>query len=114
MTNRMNPMSSVPEGEYVLLFIKSGYTTTPLRCEVARCVPSFRLNQPWVNYAGDSVFDAGGTPADLLGWLPLPNYDPEAETDPAVIDPTQWRCGCGYMNHQLRTLCRSCQAHKEE
>lgn len=110
----LRPMSDVPEREYVLLFIKSGYTTTPLRCEVARRDPGFRPNQPWVNYAGDSVFDAGGTPADFVGWLPLPEYDPEREVDPAMIDPTQWRCACGYVNHQLRGRCRGCQNLRRE
>lgn len=87
----MYPMRSVPrDGSYVLLFIKSGYTTTPHRCEVARYDAVYRPRQPWVNYANDSVYDAGGDDADLVGWLPVPQPFPSpadrARADAARMD----------------------------
>jgi hypothetical protein len=71
----MNPMKTAPrDGSYVMLFIKSGYSGTPLRVEVAQYTPRYRPKQPWVNHAGDSIYDAGGNANDVVGWLPVPEY----------------------------------------
>lgn len=75
---KMRPMATVPkDGTFVILFIRSGYVTTPLRCEVARWYPSYRPLQPWQNWGNDSVFDDGGTVDDIIGWIPLPAYHGE-------------------------------------
>jgi hypothetical protein len=74
----MNPMSTAPkDGTFIVLFINSGYTTTPFRCEVARYYPQYRPLQPWQNHANDSVFDGGGNDNDLVGWMPVPTQGPE-------------------------------------
>lgn len=64
------PIKTAPkDGRFVLLFGDSGYTTTPLRCEVCKYDIDYRPLQPWVNHANDS-FEDGGDPA--THWLPLP------------------------------------------
>lgn len=72
----MHPMETAPRGrgKFVILFIRSGYVTTPLRCLVANYDSEFRPRQPWVDHAGDSVFDGGGNESDLVGWAPIPTH----------------------------------------
>lgn len=70
---KMNPVSTIPrDGRMIMLFLNSGYTHTPYRVEVASYQPKYRPKQPWVNYANDSIFDAGGEITDFVGWLPVP------------------------------------------
>lgn len=72
METKLRPMDTAPkDGTYILLFGPSGYTTTPLRCEVCRYDARYRPRQPWIDYANDSFLDSGDPP---VGWLPLPEY----------------------------------------
>ena len=65
------PIETAPrDGTYILLGAPSGYTTTPLRVEVAKYDAEFRPRQPWVDYAGDSFTDGGENPTC---WMPLPD-----------------------------------------
>ena len=61
--------SAPKDGQYILLFGDSGYSTTPLRCEVCRYDAEYRPLQPWVNHANDS-FEDGGSAAKY--WCELP------------------------------------------
>jgi len=107
----LNPLKTLPkDGSYFQLWLRSGYTTTPLRCEVARYDPDYRPRQPWVDHANDSVFDRGGSEVDFVGWLPLPEVVVEVD-DPVFSfgGHDQWRCSsCGVANHPLRSKCRNC------
>ena len=67
---KLQPIATAPrDGTYVLLFGPSGYTTTPLRCEVCRYDAEYRPRQPWVNHSNDSFLDGGEAPTH---WMPLP------------------------------------------
>jgi hypothetical protein len=108
------PMSTVPkDGRYIQLWIKSGYVCTPMRCTVARYEEDIPRS-PWRDYAGDSVFDAGGEEKDLIGWLPLPEAPllTDRDRDPA-FNFGQWKCDCGYSNHAIRVVCRNCASPKK-
>lgn len=68
---KLQPIETAPkDGTYILLFGPSGYTTTPLRCQVCRYYPEYRPLQPWVNHANDSFLDGGSAPTH---WMPLPS-----------------------------------------
>ena len=70
VTPPLQPMETAPrDGTYVILFGRSGYITTPWRCEVCHYDAEYRPRQPWVTYNGDSFRDSGLEP---IGWLPLP------------------------------------------
>ena len=74
MTNtvraKLEPIETAPrDGTYIILFGDSGYTTTPLRCEICRYDAEYRPLQPWVTYGGDSFTDYGGEPKY---WFPIP------------------------------------------
>ena len=67
---KLQSIATAPrDGTYVLLFGPSGYTTTPLRCEVCRYDAEYRPRQPWVNHSNDSFLDGGEAPTH---WMPLP------------------------------------------
>jgi hypothetical protein len=69
-TNQLQPISSAPkDGTYILLFGDSGYTTTPLRCEVGNWDAVYRPLDPWRTYDGDAFSDSGDPPTH---WMPLP------------------------------------------
>ncbi len=69
--SQLRPISTAPlDGEYVLVFGHSGYTTTPLRCEVCKYDAEYSPRTPWVNHSNDSFEDGGGIPEF---WLPLPS-----------------------------------------
>jgi hypothetical protein len=69
---KLRPIETAPKGRYILLFGRSGYTTTPLRCEVG-CWSHDKKR--WNNHAGDAFTDGGDEPTH---WCPLPDL-PEAE-----------------------------------
>jgi hypothetical protein len=64
----LRPMEDVPNDEFVLLFGESGYSSTPLRCEVCKFYPDWG---GWRTYSGD-YFGGTGNP-EPVGWLPLPS-----------------------------------------
>jgi hypothetical protein len=64
----LRPMEDAPNGEFVLLFGESGYSSTPLRCEVCKFYPDWG---GWRTYSGD-YFGETGKP-EPVGWLPLPS-----------------------------------------
>lgn len=67
-TDFLRPIEKAPkDGTYILLIGPSGYTTTPLRCEVGAWIADYR--DYWVNHAGDAFTDGGEPPTH---WLPLP------------------------------------------
>lgn len=69
---KLQPIHTAPrDGRYILVFGDSGYTTTPLRCEVCRYHDSY-MNR-WRNHANDAFDDGGGTPSH---WAPLPEASP--------------------------------------
>ena len=63
----LKPMENAPKDEYILLFGESGYSGTPLRCEVCKFYSAWG---GWKNHAGERFGD-GGNP-EPVGWLPLP------------------------------------------
>ncbi len=66
----LRPMSSAPkDGTYIILFGDSGYTTTPLRCQVCHYDPEYRPLDPWQTFSNDSFEDSGTPP---IGWIELP------------------------------------------
>lgn len=68
---RLKPISTAPkDGRYILLFAKSGYSTTPLRCQICHYDKEYRPLQPWVNHSNDSFVDGGGEP---IYWCEIPN-----------------------------------------
>jgi hypothetical protein len=73
--NQLKPIETAPKGRYILLFGKSGYMDTPLRCEVG-CWSKDK--QRWNDHAGDAFTDGGDEPTH---WMPLPDAPdaPEAE-----------------------------------
>lgn len=78
--DQLQPIETAPrDGTWVLLFGPSGYTTTPLRCEVARWYPSYRPLNPWQNHSNDAFTDGGPEPTH---WMPLPlDPAPGSEAD---------------------------------
>ena len=67
---KLKPISTAPrDGTYILLFGDSGYTTTPLRCEVGHYDPEYRSHNPWQTHSDDAFTDGGELPTH---WLPLP------------------------------------------
>lgn len=56
------------EHGYVLLVGRSGYSSTPYRCEVGRYNPEYPL-APYRTHSGDSFTDGGSNPTHFL---PLP------------------------------------------
>lgn len=70
---KMKPMIICPrDGTFVVLFLNSGYKTTRLRAVVAHWDSQFRPRQPWIDHAGDSIFDGGGNIHEIRGWIPVP------------------------------------------
>ena len=69
MSNQLRPIETAPKGRYILLFGRSGYMDTPLRCEVG-CWS--RSKERWNNHAGDAFTDDGEEPTH---WMPLPELD---------------------------------------
>lgn len=68
----LQPIETAPkDGTYVLIFGDSGYTTTPMRCEVCRYDIEYRPLSPWINHANDNFEDGGNAPQ---WWYPLPLY----------------------------------------
>lgn len=74
MCNLRKIETAPKDGRYILLFGPSGYTTTPLRCEVCRYDDNYRPLQPWVTHSNDS-FEDGGEPA--THWQTLPTISEE-------------------------------------
>lgn len=71
----LQPIATCPkDGSHFIAWGPSGYTGTPLRCEVCRFDADYRPKNPIVNHAGDAFTD-GGEPA--MYWSPLP-YDAKA------------------------------------
>ena len=71
--NQLKPIETAPKGRYILLFGKSGYMDTPLRCAVGRWC---RHKQRWNDHAGDAFTDDGGEPTH---WIPLPTVPDNAQ-----------------------------------
>lgn len=66
---KLRPIETAPrDGTFILLFGDSGYTTTPLRCEVGRWCD---YKNRWNDHGGDSFTDGGSPPTH---WLPLPEF----------------------------------------
>ena len=66
----LQPIETCPkDGSYFLAWGKSGYNTTPLRCEVCHWDPSYRPRNPIQTHSNDAFTD-GGEPA--IFWSPLP------------------------------------------
>lgn len=67
---KLQPIETAPkDGRFIILFGPSGYTTTPLRCEVCRWYPEYRPKDPWQNHSNDSFRDGGEAPTY---WAELP------------------------------------------
>ena len=66
---KLKPIKSAPKDRYILLFAPSGYTTTPLRCEVGAWSGSH-----WRNHASDHFSDGGAAP---VWWCDLPGDERE-------------------------------------
>lgn len=68
--NKLLPIETAPkDGTYILLFGPSGYTTTPLRCEVGHWDIEYRPLNPWQTHSNDAFTDGGTEPTH---WMPLP------------------------------------------
>lgn len=66
----LQPIETAPrDGRFILLFGPSGYSTTPLRCEVGRWYPEYRPLNPWQTHSNDAFTDGGEPPTY---WAPLP------------------------------------------
>ena len=69
----LKPIEYAPrDGTWIILFGPSGYTTTPLRCEVCKYDMSRDARQRWVNHSNDSFLDGGDAPTH---WLSLPQLN---------------------------------------
>ena len=67
---RLHPIETAPkDGRYVILFGPSGYTTTPLRCQICRYDAEYRPLQPWITHSNDSFLDGGDAP---MYWSEIP------------------------------------------
>lgn len=74
---KLLPIETAPkDGTYILLFGPSGYTTTPLRCQVGHWDAEYRPLDPWQTYSNDSFCDSGEAPTH---WLPLPEKHREVK-----------------------------------
>lgn len=70
----LQPIETAPKnGRYILLFGPSGFSTTPLRCEVGRWAPEYRPHRPWVTHSDDAFTDGGEAPTH---WMELPQHQP--------------------------------------
>ena len=70
---KLKPIETAPkDGRYILLFGDSGYTTTPLRCEICHWEADYRPLQPWVDYEGNSFLDGGAEPLYWAEILDIP------------------------------------------
>ena len=67
----LQPIETAPrDGTYILLFGKSGYTTTPLRCQVGHYDADYRPLNPWQTHSNDAFTDGGKEP---IYWAPIPS-----------------------------------------
>lgn len=67
----LQPIETAPKGgTWILLFGPSGYTTTPLRCEVGHWDPEHRPLNPWQTHSNDAFTDGGSDPTH---WCPIPS-----------------------------------------
>jgi len=65
------PIETAPkDGTWILLFGPSGYTTTPLRCEICRWNPEYKPLDRWENHSNDAFADGGDDPTH---WCPIPS-----------------------------------------
>lgn len=64
------PIETAPkDGTFIILAGPSGYSSTPLRVEVARYYPEYRPRNPWQTHSNDAFTDGGDAPTH---WMPLP------------------------------------------
>lgn len=68
----LQPIETAPrDGTWIILFGPSGYTSTPLRCEICHWEPEYREAHAWRDHSNDSFLDGGGEPTY---WCPIPVY----------------------------------------
>ena len=103
----LRPIETAPkDGRYILLFGDSGYTTTPLRCQVCRYDAEYRPLQPWITFSNDSFLDDGGPPTH---WMPLPELCSQCNGTGSVDSGgvTPWGYG-------IDVPCPMCSSIKDE
>lgn len=67
---KWQPIATAPrDGTFIIIAGPSGYSTTQLRCEVARWYPQFRPHNPWQNHGNNAFSDGESEPTY---WMPLP------------------------------------------
>ena len=70
--NILQPIETCPkDGSYFIAWGPSGYTTTPLRCEVCHWDANYRPLNPIQTHSNDAFTDGG---ASATYWSPLPFY----------------------------------------
>ncbi len=63
------PIEIAPrDGTFIIVAGPSGYVTTPLRVEVCRMRPNYKVGR-WINHGNDDFTDGGEEPTL---WMPLP------------------------------------------
>ena len=76
MSDKLKPISTAPRDKWILVAGDSGYATTPLRFESAKCI---WVGDQWVwkDYKGDYYSDRGGEPE---WWMEIPRVEEVRKT----------------------------------
>jgi hypothetical protein len=98
------PIETAPkDGTWILLFGPSGYTTTPLRCEVCRWYPEYRPLNPWQNHSDEAFTDGGSEPTH---WCQIPSVPQDVVLPEKTIAKKNgcYYCPeCGHKFWELKT-----------
>lgn len=74
-TTSLQPISTAPRDQFILVACPSGYTTTPTVFTTAIRHSDYKVGR-WVDHANDDLADGGLVPTH---WMPLPTETPRAQ-----------------------------------